>query len=140
VFTADNFAADALRATGGRGVDLILDPVGGDTLRRGIDLLATFGRLVSYGNASGHEPWQLGQADLIQSGKSVAAFSILALAHVAPDTLRSLTDRALHHVLNGTVELPITAEFPLDEAAAAHRLMGARTSTGKLLLRTANPA
>ncbi|MEV4330680.1 zinc-binding dehydrogenase [Streptomyces sp. NPDC049597] len=138
VFTGEDFAADALRATDGRGVDLILDPVGGDTLRRGLGALAAFGRLVSFGNASGDEPWQLGQADLIGSGRSVAAFSVLALAQSAPGTLRLITERALNRVSDGTVKLPVTAEFPLAEAAAAHTLMGGRTSTGKLLLRIAD--
>ncbi|MGW0700342.1 quinone oxidoreductase family protein [Streptomyces sp. NPDC002867] len=138
VFTGDDFAADALRATDGRGVDLILDPVGGDTFRRGLGALAAFGRLVSFGNASGDEPWQLGQADLIGSGRSVAAFSVLALAQSSPGILRLITERALSRVSDGTVRLPVTAEFPLAEAAAAHTLMGGRTSTGKLLLRVAD--
>jgi NADPH2:quinone reductase len=38
-------------------------------------------------------------------------------------------------VVDGVVSLPVTAEFALEEASEAHRLMGARTSTGKLLLR-----
>jgi NADPH2:quinone reductase len=137
VFPADTFDQDVRRATGGRGVDLVLDPVGGDTLRRGLDVLAAFGRLVSFGNASGADPWHVGQADLAARGLSVSGFSILALAGTAPDALRELTARALLTVAEGTVSLPVTAEFPLHEAAEAHRLMGGRTSTGKLLLRVA---
>ncbi|RNG34805.1 quinone oxidoreductase family protein [Streptomyces botrytidirepellens] len=135
VFTTDTFPDDVHRATGGRGVDLLLDPVGGDTLRRGLDTLAVFGRLVSFGNASGAEPWHVGQADLAAQGRSVAGFSILALAQSAPEALRSLTERAFPTATDGTVTLPVTAEFPLPDAAEAHRLMGGRTSTGKLLLR-----
>jgi NADPH:quinone reductase len=135
VFTAATFSDDVRRATGGRGVDLVLDPVGGDTLRSGLDSLADFGRLVSFGNASGERPWQVGQPELYARGCSVAGFSVLALAHSAPGTLRSLAERAFRTVTDGTVDLPITAEFPLEDAAEAHRLMGGRTSTGKLLLR-----
>lgn len=138
VFTADTFPDDIRRVTHGRGVDLVLDPVGGDTLRRGLDALAVFGRLVSFGNASGAEPWQVGQPELYPQGRSVAGFSILALAQSAPEALRSLAERAFRTVIDGTVTLPITAEFPLSDAAEAHRLMGGRTSTGKLLLRTAD--
>ncbi|MGW0581138.1 quinone oxidoreductase family protein [Streptomyces sp. NPDC002920] len=137
VFTADTFCDDVRRATGGRGVDLVLDPVGGDTLRRGLDALAVFGRLVSFGNASGAEPWQVGQPELYAQGRSVGGFSILALAQSAPEALRALAERAFAKVGDGTVSLPVTAEFPLTEAAEAHRLMGGRTSTGKLLLRVA---
>ncbi|MGW1496163.1 quinone oxidoreductase family protein [Streptomyces sp. NPDC002402] len=138
VFTADSFPGEVRRATGGRGVDLVLDPVGGDTLRRSLDTLAVFGRLVSFGNASGAEPWRVGQRELYEEGRSVAGFSILALARSAPKALRSLTESAFRTVTDGTVELPVTAEFPLSEAAAAHALMGGRTSTGKLLLRMAD--
>ncbi|MFB7336470.1 zinc-binding alcohol dehydrogenase family protein [Streptomyces adustus] len=134
VFLAEAFDQDVRRATGGRGVDLVLDPVGGDTLRRGLDALAAFGRLVSFGNASGAEPWRAGQADLAPRALSVSGFSVLALAATAPDALRELTARALRTVAEGTVSLPVTAEFPLQDAAEAHRLMGGRTSTGKLLL------
>ncbi|MFF3332950.1 zinc-binding alcohol dehydrogenase family protein [Streptomyces sp. NPDC002888] len=138
VFTTDTFSDDVRRATGGRGVDLVLDPVGGDTLRRGLDALAAFGRLVSFGNASGAEPWHVGQPELYTQGRSVGGFSILALAQSAPEALRALAERAFAKVTDGTVSLPVTAEFPLAEAAEAHRLMGGRTSTGKLLLRVAD--
>ncbi|MFG3046641.1 zinc-binding alcohol dehydrogenase family protein [Streptomyces sp. NPDC048241] len=136
VFRPDTFDTDVLRATGGRGVDLVLDPVGGDTLRRGLEALAVFGRLVSFGNAGGAEPWRAGQAELYARGRSVAGFSVLALAQSAPDALRALTERALRTVHDGTVTLPVTAEFPLSGAAGAHRLIGERASMGKLLLRT----
>ncbi|BFV60846.1 quinone oxidoreductase [Kitasatospora sp. CMC57] len=132
-----DFVAEVGRATAGRGVDLLLDPVGGATLRRGLDALAVYGRLVSYGNASGEPAWQLGQSDLATHGRSVAGFSILTLARTAPGALRALAERAFRTVTEGGVELPVTAEFPLDRVAEAHALMGSRTSTGKLLLRVA---
>ncbi|MDH6113877.1 NADPH2:quinone reductase [Kitasatospora sp. MAP12-15] len=137
VFVGDDFDDDVYRITGGRGVDLMLDPVGGDTFRRNLETLAPFGRLVSYGNASGAAPWQVGQIQLTP-GRSVAGFSVLTLAKSDPALLREIASRAFQLVADGTVELPITAEFPLTEAAAAHRLMETRTTTGKLLLRIAD--
>ncbi|MFJ4202896.1 zinc-binding alcohol dehydrogenase family protein [Streptomyces sviceus] len=134
VFVGD-FAEPVRAATGGRGVDLALDPVGGDTLRDSLASLAVYGRLVSFGNASGAPAWTVGQPELYPLGLSVAGFSILTLASTAPAELRTLSERAFATVADGTVSLPVTAEFGLEEAAEAHRLMGARTSTGKLLLR-----
>ncbi|MGW2422198.1 quinone oxidoreductase family protein [Streptomyces sp. NPDC001709] len=134
VFTGA-FQEPVREATGGRGVDLVLDPVGGDTLRAGLASLAVFGRLVSFGNASGAEPWSVGQAELAPLGVSVSGFSILTLTTSAPDTLRRLVEQAFAKAVDGTVTLPVTAEFALADAAEAHRLMGGRTSTGKLLLR-----
>jgi NADPH2:quinone reductase len=129
------FADEVRAATGGRGVDLALDPVGGDTLRASLASLAPFGRLVSFGNASSAQPWQVGQPELYPLGLSVSGFSILTLARTAPAELRALTERAFDTVADGSVTLPVTAEFALKDAPEAHRLMGARTSTGKLLLR-----
>ncbi|MFI1565024.1 zinc-binding alcohol dehydrogenase family protein [Streptomyces sp. NPDC020490] len=129
------FAEPVRAATGGRGVDLVLDPVGGETLRAGLASLAVFGRLVSFGNASSAPAWSVGQPELYPRGVSVGGFSILTLARTAPGELRSLAERAFAKAVDGTVSLPVTAEFALEEAAEAHRLMGARTSTGKLLLR-----
>ncbi|MEU3224358.1 zinc-binding dehydrogenase [Streptomyces sp. NPDC006976] len=138
VFVGDTFPDEVRRATGGRGVDLVLDPVGGDTLRRGLDVLAVFGRLVSFGNAGGGAPWQVGQPELYPGGRSVAGFSILSLAQSDPAVLRALAARAFRTVADGRVTLPVTAEFALRDAADAHRLMEGRTSTGKLLLRVAD--
>lgn len=129
------FTDEARAATGGRGVDLVLDPVGGDTLRAGLASLAPFGRLVSYGNASGEQPWTMGQPELYPLGLTVSGFSIIALAGSAPSEFRALTERAFATVVDGTVSLPVTAEFDLADAAEAHRLMGTRKSVGKLLLR-----
>ncbi|MEU3073219.1 quinone oxidoreductase family protein [Streptomyces laurentii] len=143
LFTGD-FAHDpgalekAVRAaTGGRGVDLVLDPVGGPLFEAGLASLAVFGRLVSFGNASSAAPWQVGQPELYPTGISVSGFSILTLSQTAPDALRALAEAAFAKVVDGTVVLPVTAEFPLADAAEAHRLLGSRTSTGKLLLKVA---
>ncbi|MBC2878350.1 MULTISPECIES: quinone oxidoreductase family protein [Streptomyces] len=136
VFVGD-FADEVRAATGGRGVDLALDPVGGETFRRSLEALAPFGRLVSYGNASAAEPWRLGQRELFPGAVSVAGFSLLTLVATEPEAVRALTTRAFRTVAEGTVRLPVTAEFPLAEAADAHRLMETRTTTGKLLLRVA---
>ncbi|WP_055618125.1 quinone oxidoreductase family protein [Streptomyces phaeochromogenes] len=131
------FVDEVRAATGGRGVDLALDPVGGETFRASLASLAVFGRLVSFGNASSAEPWRVGQPELYPTGLSVSGFSILTLAQTAPGALRALTEKAFTAVAEGVVSLPVTAEFPLEEASEAHRLMGGRTSTGKLLLRVA---
>ncbi|MEU3829057.1 zinc-binding dehydrogenase [Streptomyces sp. NPDC029080] len=138
VFRPAAFDRDVRRATGGKGVDLVLDPVGGDTLRRGLEALSAFGRLVSFGNAGGAEPWQAGQGELYPQGRSVGGFSVLALARSAPDALHALTERAVRAVTDGRVTLPVTAEFDLTDAAGAHGLIGGRASTGKLLLRVAD--
>ncbi|NEB74724.1 zinc-binding dehydrogenase [Streptomyces sp. SID14478] len=134
VVLTDGFGSAVRELTGGRGVDLALDPVGGDALRESLGALAVFGRLVSFGNASSAPAWQVGQPELYPTALSVSGFSILTLARTAPGELRALAERAF--AVPG-IELPVTAEFALRDAAEAHRLIASRTSTGKLLLRVA---
>ncbi|GAA1949537.1 zinc-binding dehydrogenase [Kitasatospora viridis] len=136
VFVGAEFAAGAQRATGDRGVDLLLDPIGGATLRTGLTVLSPFGRLVSFGNADGEAPWQAGVPDLAP-GRSIGAMSILELSQQHPAELRALAERAFALVAGGAVDPLITAEHPLEEAAEVHRLIESRTTTGKFLLRLA---
>lgn len=135
VFTADTFEDDIRAATGGRGVDIALDAVGGETFQRTLGIVGRFGRLVSFGNSSGEEPWAIGPATVYPKAQSVSGFSILGLADADPQRLREIVDRAFHMVTEGGLELPVSAEFALADAAEAHRLMESRTSIGKLLLR-----
>ena len=135
VFAAATFDTDVLEATGGRGVDIALDPVGGDTFRRTLKVVGRFGQLVSFGNADSDEPWSIGPAETYPLAISVAGFSILNMAAADPQRLRTLAAAAFRTVTEGGVELPVSAEFALEDAAEAHRLVESRTSTGKLLLR-----
>lgn len=140
VFATAAFDADVLAATDGRGVDIALDPVGGDTFRRTLAVVGRFGRLVSFGNAGSEQPWQIGPAETYPLGISVAGFSILSMAAADPARLRVVAKRAFQAVTEGGVELPVSAEFALSDAAGAHRLVESRTSTGKLLLKVSDAA
>jgi NADPH2:quinone reductase len=137
VFEAATFDADVRAATGGRGVDIALEPVGGETFHRTLAVVGRFGRLISFGNGLSEEPWRIGPAETYPLAISVAGFSILSMAADDPARLREIADRALRTVTEGGVELPVSAEFALQDAAQAHRLVESRTSTGKLLLRVA---
>ncbi len=135
VFCTGSFDRDVLAATGGRGVDIALEPVGGETFHRTLAVVGRFGRMVSFGSAAGAEPWRIGPGDLYPLCRSVSGFSILAMAADEPELVREIAGRAFHAVTEGVVELPVSAEFALEDAAEAHRLIESRTSTGKLLLR-----
>jgi NADPH2:quinone reductase len=135
IFLADDFDVRVRAATSGRGVDVVLDPVGGETWRRSLDVLAPFGRLVSFGNAAGEQPWTAQFSALTPASAGVSGFSISTLAATAPQTLRGVADRAFTLAAEGKVELPITGDYELGEAADAHRLLESRESTGKIVLR-----
>lgn len=135
VFLTPAFDEDVLAATGGRGVDIALEPLGGETFRRTLAVTARFGRLVSFGGTGSDEPWAIGPSDVYPAAKSVAGFSLMGLAATDPLRLRELAHAAFAAVQDGGVELPITAEFALADAGEAHRLVESRTTTGKLLLK-----
>lgn len=137
VFVGDEYATALPEATGGRSADLILDPVGGDTLRTSLKLLARFGRLISFGNASTQQPWQVGPAELYPRAQGVFGFSLRGLGREDPALLRRITEEAIRAATEAGVELPITGEYELGDAAGAHRLVESRSTTGKLVLRVA---
>ena len=137
VFADTTFDDDVRAVTRGRGVDIALDPVGGETFRRTLAVVGRFGRMVSFGNTSSNEPWEVGPGQMYPLGISVAGFSVFAMAAKDPERLKEIADRAFSAVIEGGLELPVSAEFALEDAPEAHRLLESRTSTSKLLLRVA---
>jgi len=129
-----DFVAAVKAATDGRGVDVVLDMVGGEYVRRNLEVLGTDGRLVQIailgGNTATLELWPILQRRLTVTGstlraRSVAEKSVLASAvrkHVWP------------LIEQGRVRPVIHATFPLAAAAEAHRVMESGTHIGKLVL------
>ena len=131
-YVADDFAAEANRLTGGRGVDLILDAVGATTMDKGLTCLAPFGHLILYGRAGG-PPEPLNVFRLFEKSIKVSGFVLVHSGRGARhDAARNRgvvqTDRG------GKVKLLVGKSFPLAQAAEAHKFMESRQSTGKLVL------
>ncbi|MFF2729087.1 zinc-binding alcohol dehydrogenase family protein [Streptomyces sp. NPDC058008] len=121
-------------ALGGRGVDVILDGVGGDLLHSDVRLLEPYGRLVFYG-ASGSPTARPTLSFLDVLGmKYVTGFSMATLLEHRPDLAESGTRRLLEAVGSGSVRPVVAAEVPLADAAHAHDLVEARTSCGRVVL------
>ena len=133
-YRADDFAAVAKEVTGGAGVDVVLDVVGGDYLARNVDALRTGGRIVQVGVMAG---W-------------TATFPLGALlpkrASIVGTVLRgrpleekiALTQRFEREVLPlfeaGLLRPVVDDRLPLAEAAEAHRRLEANVTVGKVLL------
>ncbi len=131
-YATKDFAEEANRLTGGRGVDLILDAVGATTLEKGIGCLAPFGHTILYGRAGG-PPEPLNLFQLFPRSAMASAFTLNTVATL-PDLMRRGIEEALRLVMHGKVKLIIGKSYPLAEAADAHRFMESRQSTGKLVL------
>ncbi|MGH9385588.1 MAG: NAD(P)H-quinone oxidoreductase, partial [Vicinamibacterales bacterium] len=129
-----DWVAAVREATAGRGVDVILDIVGGDYIPRNLDLLAVEGRLL--------------QIAFLKHARAEIDFSVLMRkrAWITGSTLRprTPTEKGLiatalrTHVwpllASGLVKPLVYRVFPFAEAAAAHRLMESSTHTGKIVL------
>jgi NADPH2:quinone reductase len=133
-YKTEDWVARAKEVTGGRGVDMVLDMVGGDYISRNIDLLVVDGRLI--------------QIAFLKSPKAELDFSVVMRkrAWITGSTLRPRTPAEkgviardlLEHVWplleSKTVAPIIHAVFPLADAASAHRVMEESTHIGKLVL------
>jgi NADPH:quinone reductase len=123
---------DVRRVLAGRAVTLGLDGVGGDIGRGVLELLGVGGRLVIYGTASGR-PTELSSADVIRGGITVTS-AVGARLAARPGGLRPLATGALAAAADGRLRPLIGARYPLAEAAAAHRALEQRRTTGKVIL------
>jgi len=123
---------DQVRKAAPRGVDVVLDSVGGETLQRSFDVLAPFGRIVIYGAASG-ELTSLPVTNLFAL-KSVAGFSLIPWRAADPDQARREMTEVAQYSTAGQLHTAVHARLPLAEAAAAHRLLEDRSQLGRVLL------
>lgn len=135
LYTQTDFAEEARRLTGGRGVDLVLDAVGKPTFQKGLEALAVRGHMIVYGRAAGLPdpivPNSLMAKGLTLSGTSLVHFTA---------TREELLERAgavLGWLAEGKLKLTIHKTFPLAQAAEAHRLLENRQTVGKLVLTVA---
>ncbi len=132
-YSTEKFADEVLRLTDGRGVDLILDAVGKPTFEEGLRCLAPFGHLILYGRAGGPTD-PLNVATLSAKSIKVSGFMVPTVTRTFPEKTRESAARCFALMREGRLKLHIGKTFPLAEAAAAHRYLESRQSTGKLIL------
>jgi NADPH:quinone reductase len=136
-YRRDDFVAAIARLTDGRGVDLVLDIVGGSYLSRNLEVLAKDGRLVLIGMMDG-EPTAPLDIRRVLGRRLTITGSLLRPRPVAEkgaiaDALRREVWPLLER---GAVRPVVHRTFPLSEAAAAHRLMESSDHVGKIVLTT----
>lgn len=119
--------------TDGRGVDLVLDGVGGNVFHESLDALAPFGRLVAYGFASG----DIAEVD---TGRVLFENDWIVGFHLG-NALKTDRERILEAVpelsaalVDGDIEVIIGERYLLEEAGEAMKSIESRQSTGKVVL------
>jgi putative PIG3 family NAD(P)H quinone oxidoreductase len=135
-YRTEDFVEAVSKATGGRGVDVILDMVGGDYILRNLKVLALEGRLVQIAFLKGSTT-EINLLPLMMKRQTLTGSTLrprsVAEKGVIADALRKKVWPLLDA---GTVAPIIHATFPLAKAADAHRLMESSAHIGKIVLTT----
>ncbi len=132
-YATQDFAAEARRLTGGRGVDVVYDGVGATTWEGSLDALRPRGMLVSFGNASGPVP-PISPLALGAKGSLFLTRPSLGAYIATRAELESRAHDLFTWIANGSLRVAIDHVYSLEEAAQAQRALEERHATGKVLL------
>ncbi len=133
LYTKQDFVAETKRLTGGKGVAVVYDSVGKTTFEKGLDVLALRGTMALFGQSSG----AVAPIDpQILNAKGSVFLTRPTLFHyvASREELVARSRDVLGWVKDGSLPLRIDRALPLAEAAAAHRALEARETSGKVLL------
>ena len=134
VYTRQDFAEETRRLTGGEGLRVVYDSVGRDTFLAGLGLLAPRGMMVLFGQSSGPvEP--MDPQLLSRNGSLFLTRPTLGHYIATREELLWRAGELFGWMAAGELEVRIGAEYPLEQAAEAHRALEGRRTTGKVLLR-----
>lgn len=133
-YQTEDFVAVVRDATGGRGVDVVLDMVGAEYFARNIDVLAMEGRLVEIATQRGAKAeiniMTVMQRRLTITGSTLRARSVAEKGAIAA----AVREHVWPLIESGAVRPLVHATFPLARAADAHRLMESGAHIGKIVL------
>jgi synaptic vesicle membrane protein VAT-1 len=147
-YRTEDYVARVLNLTGGDGVDVVLDPLGGRDWKRGMRLLRPVGHLIAYGfaNISGGE-----RRSVVRLARQVSGVPLLTpvglmnrnrtisgvnLGHLwgRPDLLREELEAIMALWRSGDIKPRIDGVYPFERAAEAHRRLSERRNVGKVVL------
>jgi NADPH:quinone reductase len=133
LYTKQDFEAEVKRLTDGKGLQVVYDSVGQTTFDKGFSCLAPRGMMALYGQSSG----PIGPFDLqVLNAKGSLFVTRPSLNHhiITRAELLQRSEELLGWIRDGKLKLRTEYEFPLKDAADAHRALEARKTTGKVLL------
>jgi NADPH2:quinone reductase len=133
LYTHQDFEAEVKRATGGRGVQVVYDGVGRTTFDKSLACLAPRGMMALFGQSSGAVP-PIEPARLAAGGSLFLTRPTLVHYIATREELETRAGDLFGWLAAGKLEVRVGAEFPLRNAAEAHRALEGRHTTGKVLL------
>lgn len=128
-YTEKDWPEQVLQATEGRGVDRLIEMVGGEIGAQNLRCLARGGTMIVYGAASGQD-FSISALGLLGQSHTVKGYT---LYQETPESLAHFTGELMAHIKEGRLQVMVQ-EFPLTEAAQAHEAIGSRKTMGKVVL------
>lgn len=132
-YTTSDFVVESRRLTDGRGVDVIVDSVGGVTLQGSLNALAYRGRCVSVGDAGRSANDRLDVSGMRANNQTLSGVFLGAELFLSPRPHATIA-RILDDVTKGELLVVIDRSFPLSRAGEAHAYIESRQSFGRVLL------
>jgi NADPH2:quinone reductase len=133
-YRTQDFAAELKAATGGKGVDVILDMVGGDYVPRELKSLADEGRLVFIASLGGAKAeidiFEIQRRRIVITGSTLRPRPVAFKGAIA----KSLREKIWPLIEAGRIKPVVYRTFPLAQASEAHRLMESSQHIGKIVL------
>lgn len=133
LYTTEDFEAAAKKATGGKGAQVVYDSVGLTTYMKSLSSLAPRGLMALFGQSSGVVP-PIDPGVLAKNGSLFLTRPTLVNYIASNEELRQRAKDLFEWVAAGTLTLRIEHEYPLKDAAEAHKALEGRKTTGKVLL------
>ena len=130
----EGLAEQVRRFNGGRGVDVVYDGVGKDTFNESLEVVRPRGTVALFGAASGPVPPMDPQL-LNKHGSIFLTRPSLGAWTAQEGEFQMRAQAVVQAVTDGDVTFNVTASYPLEDAAQAHRDMHARKTTGSIVLR-----
>ena len=131
-YREQDFAEETLRITGGTGVNVVLDSVGGETFAKSIEVLAALGRLVTVGNTS---QMSVTTDPGLLTGKTLSLLGFSLAAQMGRGGVMPELARIMELFGEGKLKTVVDRVFPLSEASEAHRYVASGQQFGKVMLR-----
>ncbi len=132
-YVTHDFVTEARRLTDGRGVDVVVDSVGGVTLQGSINVLAYRGRCVTVGDAGRSAAEQVDISAMRGNNQTLSGYFLGAELLLFPRP-HAMIARHLEDIGRGDLKVVIDRTFPLSDAAGAHAYIESRQAFGRVLL------
>ena len=132
-YSEDDWTDEVLKATDGKGVDWLIEMVGGDIVAKNLKVLAKHGTMWVYGSASG-EDFKVSVLSLMHKNHIIRGYWLM---NESGENRIKFTEELLENLGAGRLKIQVT-EFPLENAREAHEAIENRKTTGKVVLTVGN--